>query len=330
MRIHKKYIAIYITLTLVLLLMMNSYITSSRMYQAKTGKIDSNYRLLNEYVEKAGPEKELLLVIGNSYVNASFRPQDLEGNRNNNIIQFIVSGLPMVDMVGIVEHLPEDTSITSLLVGLGYNYANPVGGSSTAYEKYFTGNPARALWASIPLVRGHSMSTTILKEDMKCLLSRFASLTCKNADDVEDVEMKDNDVSIRIDPEAHINYLRKSTMERYKEYIPFTSSVSEGFRLNLERLKSACEQRGIKLYAYTAPVYRGLRDKLSPEVLDKFRETVQSAGILYADLNMVFSGWNATLFSDATHVDAVSGGRITTLHILDFTGIDKPHKIQAD
>lgn len=173
-----KYISVYVALTLVLLLVGNRYIASSGMYQAKTARIDEHYATLAKYSNENKTEDEALLVIGNSYVNASFRPDKFGSDYEYDIIRFVVSGLPLTDIIAIVEHLPEDAPITSLLVGIGYNYATPIVGNSSTYDRYFTTNPVKSLWFSIPIIRGRSLASTIVKEDVKCIISRIIPPLC--------------------------------------------------------------------------------------------------------------------------------------------------------
>jgi len=314
-------IGLYLLLTIALLVSLNFYVSSTEMYKGKTEKIDANFKKLGKHERKGATSTKVKLVIGNSYVAASFVP----GNNDDKIVVFTVFGMPMVDMVGIIEHLPENTVVDSVLIGLGYNYASPVGGSSSSYDMYFTSSPLRKLWASIPLVRGRSIASTALKEDVKCLLSPIVAVECsKEGGDEVEAGLVEPAVATPVDAEEHLKELRKSTQRRYKEYEPFTSQLSDKFAVYLRRMREECERRNIKLYAYTAPIYSELHQKLTQGVLDEFREAVGAADIEYADLNLVFPDWGAEMFSDATHIAKRSAGKQTTEYLLNFIGRQSP------
>ena len=143
-------------------------------YQLKIGQIDDNYEKLNREITTSTTNK-LLLVIGNSYVQSSF----LHNINSESTIKFSVPGMPLSDIVNVVENLPIQSPIDKILVGVGYNYAIPINADPASYEKHFTTNPLSELWLSLPIVRGRSMSSTIIKEDVICLASYVLRVKCK-------------------------------------------------------------------------------------------------------------------------------------------------------
>jgi hypothetical protein len=315
-------IGIYLLLTSILLGSLNYYVSSTVMYKSKTEKIDMLYKELGRHEAPRTTGNNVDLVIGNSYVAASFNPD----NEGDDFVLFTVSGMPMVDMLGIIEHLPEATAVKTVLVGLGYNYATPVGGTSSSYDLHFTANPLRKAWASIPLVRGRSIASTALKEDVKCIFAQFVPMRCSRDESVEvETDQGERAEITPYNPTEHLKQLHISTRKRYKQYLPFTSQLSDSFLGYLLRMQEACKRRNIQLFAYTAPIYSELRQKLPSATLDKFRAAVAMSGIEYVDLNMVFPHWGAKAFSDATHVSKTTSGRKTTEYLLDFIGANSAH-----
>lgn len=311
----KIHIGLYMLLTGALMFLMNNYIGTSEIYVNKMSKIDLNYKKLNQLESKKLLNKEIFLVIGNSYVASSFSLN----KQSDSIAIFTVSGMPMIDMLGIIESLPINTKITSIFIGLGYNYANPVGSSSSGFEKYFTTNPLRKVWSSIPLVRGASISSRLLKEDILCVLSYVISSRCSKQKGDGETVLSKNDVAA-----DHLKMIRKSTQRRYKEYVPFISNVHKKFSDYLKRMQAACKKKGIKLYAYTAPIYSEMHDKLTPVFLNKFHLNIRNSGIDYVDLNQVFPNFDAMMFKDATHISKELFAYKTTDYIINHFYLNVP------
>lgn len=291
---NKLTVSLYILITCAIVVLLNSYIAMSTMYANKMNKIDNNYEQLKLYESANTDGKGIILVIGNSYVASSFYPP----NENNEIVMFTVAGMPMVDMLGIIENLPEKNKVTSIVIGIGYNYATPLGGSSAGYHKYFKKNILGKLWSSIPLVRGRSIASTVLKQDIVCLLSFMKFFKCQKKSQDEN-ETGSTTPAVARD---HLKVIRNDAQRRLKEYQPFTSNIHDNFPVFLERISAACQKRGIKLYAYTAPIFSELRDKLQPEFLNDFYDKIQRSGIPYVDLNLVFPDLDASKFKNATHI----------------------------
>lgn len=301
----KIQIGLYILLTSLLMLLLNQYVATSKIYEKKMGKIDQEYNQLNDFLSKKILDKEASLVIGNSYVESSFSLNE----QRDNIAMFTVAGMPMVDILGVIENLPINTKITSIFIGLGYNYANPVGSSSAGFEKYFTKNSLMKLWSSIPLFRGASVTSRLLKEDILCVLSNITSIECSKD--------KNNDTVFSKNAVDHLKMMRKSSQRRYKEYAPFISSVHKNFSSYLQKMQVACKKRGIKLYAYTAPIYTEMYDKLTPDFINEFHFNIKNSGIDYVDLNQVFPNLDAMMFKNATHVSKDLVSEKTTNFILN-------------
>ena len=308
----------YTAITALILLTVNLYIGSHSMYLSKAHKIDENYSTLESISKRKKEGEHLMLVVGNSYVRTSFRPE-YNDRSGVNIALFTVHGMPMNDAVSIVENLSLDLNIDSVLIGFGYNYANPVGGDSSAYKKHFSNNPITKLWSSIPLVRGRSMSVVMLSEDIKCVRSLVSGGSCAHRGNKEENE-SDNVATANETEEDKPASMHASISRRYAEYLPFTQSINDNFKSNLESLKSACDKRSIKLLAYTAPVYSGFREKLDAGVIEEFRNVFYELGIKYIDLNTVFPDWPAESFTDATHVRPVGSGESTTSYLLNNSG----------
>lgn len=307
-------VILYLLITAIILALLNQYIASTEMYGGKTAQIDSNFAELYRREQEQMADRDILLVIGNSYVAASF---DADSNGDNTLL-FRVAGMPMVDMVGIIENLPNDTVVDTVLVGLGYNYASPVGGTSSGYARHFTSNQLRRAWASLPLVRGRSIASTALKEDVKCLLAKFVEVRCaKTGNDELGVAQGNGDGRTSVDPIQHLEVIRESVQRRYDEYVPFTSHLSENFQEYLLRMKEACSSKDVRLYAFTAPIYHELRERLVQSTLEDFRASIHLVGIEYVDLNTVFPDWDATMFSDATHVEKGMASKQITEYLLN-------------
>lgn len=294
-------ILIYSSITLLLVALLNIYISQSNVYQSKMQRIDGNYEVLRR-ATKNNSSDNLLLVIGNSYVNASFN----SSVKDENILRFTVFGMTLIEIVNIIENLPEKTPIDKVLIGLGYNYAIPVNADSSSYDKHFSSNPLNVFWSSLPMVRGRSLTSTIIKEDILCLSSSIVRTRCKK-NSTEQIEESISQIS----PEKHQSNMIVSTKERFNEYIPFTSSIGSNFHSYLKRLKIACDIRGITLHTYTAPIYKELRNRLNPKTIEEFRHTINITGINYVDMNLIFPDWEADMFSDATHVSTTSGANDT-------------------
>ena len=315
-----RYLVFWI-LTFSIPFIANIYIESSPMYRSKAGVIDLHYKKINN-LDKT---HKRTLVIGNSYVNASFRPEESD----KQFYKLIVSGMPLDDMVKIIETLPPNTEFKNIVIGLGYNYATPVVSRSHIYRQYSADNPLSRLWWSIPLVRGKSLASIIIKEDVKCL-SKFKyvkrcadrlNFKIDNTNEELEADGKAEHIVNTIKPDEKA-WMVRSVNRRFKQYAPYTLDISELFSDKLIAIKEICAQRDIKLYAYTAPIIKDLRMRLDEDVLQKFRSTVEGVGINYVDLNIIFPDWDHTYFHDASHVASNSGGEKTTNYLKNFINED--------
>ena len=99
-------ILLYSSITLLLVVLLNIYISQSNVYQSKMQRIDGNYEVLRR-ATKNNSSDNLLIVIGNSYVNASFK----SSVKDENILRFTVFGMTLIEIVNIIENLPEKTPI---------------------------------------------------------------------------------------------------------------------------------------------------------------------------------------------------------------------------
>ncbi len=319
MATNKIHILVYSGITILLIVMLNFYIADNSMYQSKTKKIDNNYAILNETIATNSSDN-LLLVIGNSYVNASFNP-----TINEDVIKFSVFGMTLIDAVNIIENLPENTPIKNILVGIGYNDATSIRSDSSSYDKHFASSWLAMAWSSLPMVRGRSLASTMVREDIHCLSSYVLKARCNKElfNEEEDV------VTTRvINSEDHELEMAASTRQRLKEYIPFTSSLNSKFQLYIQRLKAASDLRGVVLYAYTAPIYKELMDQLDPEIINEFRSVVMTSGVNYVDMNLLYPNWGAIMFSDATHVSMTEASDTTTQLLLKRIFPSQMHVIQ--
>lgn len=316
MRSKIKAIVLYSFSTLALIMVLNAYVASSFMYQRKTTQIDTLYQSLLMSSRSGRPDEALTVVIGNSYVGRSFQADPTRLNA----LKFTVGGMLLVDILAVVENLPDNVAIESLVVGLGYNYANPVKGASSLYDKHITSNPVRRAWTSIPLVRGHSFSSAIIKEDLRCISAQRSFAICHGSGPEEAVEDIANTDIGADSAEAHLKDLQQSTKQRYAEYEPFVTSVNDSLEEYLLRLQDACDKRGIRLFAYTAPIYKELRALLDPTVIHQFREAINDTGIDYVDMNQIYPDWDGHYFMDATHVDPTIGGTLTTDYLITHIG----------
>lgn len=306
MNMNKTYIAVYSIITVLIIILLNIYINGNRIYQSRINKIDNNYGELNKAIAN-NSSGNLLLVTGNSYVNHSFDTSISKGE----MVKFAVNGMSFYDVVNIVENLPRKTPITTVLIGIGYDYAIPSKSNSSSYEKHFSTNWVSEMWHSLPMVRGRSRTTVMLREDIHCLLSNLIKIKCKR-EALEEDEGKETSLF------ADSKYREKDIAERFNMYVPLTSSVDQNFVLLLERLMAACKLREIDLYAYTAPIYKELLIKLDSQVIEKFHNSIFHAGINYRDLNHVFPEWDYTMFSDATHVNHDKASKQITKALLDW------------
>ncbi len=316
-----RYIVFWV-LTFSIPFMANSYIENSIMYRSKAGKIDFHYQQINSLNDT----HEKTLIIGNSYVNASFRPQ----KSDKQFYKLIVSGMPLDDIVSIVETLPPNTDFKNIVIGLGYNYATPIVSRSYIYRQYSADNELSKLWWSIPLVRGNSLISTSLKEDVKCLFEfkkanrcdvRLNNIGLDNVDEDLAAEEAADDLGNTLQYDEKERMMR-SVNRRFEQYVPYTLDISKLFRAKLTRIKEICAQRDINIYAYTAPIVKDLRVRLNEDVLQRFRSTLEDVGIPYVDLNIIFPDWDHSYFHDATHVTAETGGLKTTEYLIDFINDD--------
>jgi len=306
MNITKTPIIIYSIVTVLIVILLNIYIANNDIHQSRINKIDNNYAELNKAITSDSSD-DLLLVIGNSYVNTSFNPS----LRQKSTVKFVVHGMFLSEIVNIVENLPEKTPIKAILIGIGYNDATPNKSDSFGYEKHFSKNIISKMWYSLPMVRAHSKTSLMLREDIHCLASGVIKTRCKQ--EIFE-ETKDKQAALFTDT----NYREVEIKKKFNEYAPFTSSMHQNFNLFLERITAACKLRGIKLYAYTAPVYKDLLHKLDEDVIAKFRATILKNEINHIDMNLLFPDWDYTMFSDATHVNPDKASKQITKTLLDW------------
>ena len=290
------------------------------MYKSKAGRVDYHYEQigsLDKMIEKT-------LVIGNSYVNASFRPSE----DDKRFYKLIVSGMPLDDIVNIIETLPPNTDFKSIVIGLSYMDAQPVRSRAYIYRQYSAENWLSRFWWSIPLVRGNSLASTILKEDVKCLVKLNRAKSCagrltfglENLDEELAMEAIGDEYGIPTSNEE--DQMARSVSRRYQEFAPFMLDISPQLKIKLMRIKTICAQKRISLFAYTAPIIKELRLRLNNDVIEGFRSTVTDVGIPYVDLNLVFPDWDYSYFHDASHVKANSGGKMTTTYLISYIGED--------
>ncbi|HRB20662.1 MAG TPA: hypothetical protein PLB54_02980 [Nitrosomonas sp.] len=306
MNITKTPIIIYSIVTVLIVILLNIYIANNDIHQSRINKIDNNYAELNKAITSDSSD-DLLLVIGNSYVNTSFNPS----LRQKSTVKFAVNAMTLADIVSVVENLPEKTPIKAILIGTGYYDVTPSKSNSSSYEKHFSTNIISKMWYSLPMVRGRSKTSEMLREDIHCLISSVIKTRCKQ--EVFE-ETKDKEAALFADPK----YREKDIKEKLKVYTLPASSMNQNFNLFLERITAACKLRGIKLYAYTAPVYKDLLHKLDEDVIAKFNATILENEINHIDMNLLFPDWDYTMFSDATHVNPDKASKQITKTLLDW------------
>jgi hypothetical protein len=133
-----KRVFIYSLTTLALMVAMNAYVANHPLYQGKTGRIDRVYEELDEAGPALCPATGLrTLVLGNSYVDRSFLP----GDADCRFVKFTVAGMPLRDAARIVVNLRPEQRIGRVVVGVGYNDANPVESDSSVYMRYWATTP---------------------------------------------------------------------------------------------------------------------------------------------------------------------------------------------
>jgi hypothetical protein len=292
--------AIFWLLTAVLAVSVNLYFAGHRMYRNESGEIDANYRRLTAALDHASATgSRATIVLGNSYTASAL----ITGMPfADDVGRFSTGGLPLLAAVSIVERLPDDAPAGLLIVGLGYNYANPVDGGLRMHMPYWSRDPVTKLWYSLPAVRSGDAASKMLKDT----LSQLSTLSAGNPDSGS---RSAGESPAELGSEAHRKHVVQNARTRYDEYVPFTSGVSGRLGDLVERLKRECDRRGIALVTFTAPIYHGVRDRLDPAFLVSFRRTVADAGVAYVDFNEVFPDWDESYFNDATHV-SVKGRKI--------------------
>ena len=320
-------IPVYCVATATVLAGLNLYVARHPIYRAKARRVDELYMQLEGQGAAQCALSSRVLVVGNSYVARSFAPAD-----ECRYLKFTVSGMPLLDVVGIVRDLRPRDRVRQVVIGLGYNEANPVNSDSSMYLRYTSRLPWERLLWSAPLVRGRGMALTLLKEDMHCLASatRCARSQHPEGDSAAAIDVESEpstagsaEVARRAPSEAAATVLtqadfEKSIRARYLEYRPSTASVSPRLREELAKLAAICRDRHVPLLVYTAPIAPPLRRKLGQHFIDSFHAEVSRAGVSYVDLNELAQGWDASYFLDATHVSE-RGSRIVTARILRLT-----------
>lgn len=303
---------IYLFLSAILIFGLNLYVSKNEMYVAKMSKIDNRYSGLIDKAHSVSAGNAITLVIGNSYVESSF----IDTDTDSNAYKFTVAGMPLSDAVTIVETLPRNIDISTIVVGLGYNYAMPVLSGTSAYRRYDDISAVSKLWWSIPLVRGRSMISTALREDLKYYLKVIHGEASSRGEAVKNVD--EGYLTSDEYQEKHYSWMLESTRKRHSEYIPFTGQVSDLFGEYLSRLNEAASLREAKLVLYTAPIYPELRSKIKPETINAFHTVIDEQKLTYVDLNDHFSGLDSSYFSDATHLDKEKGRPLTTNFLKDL------------
>jgi len=309
-------LATYGLLTVLFIIAVNLYVASHPLYRGKAGRIDALYAKLQAASATPCPDapEGRTLVIGNSYVNRSFALET-----DCRFIKFTVSGMPLQDAARIIEHLKPEDRVARVIVGVGYNEANPVHSDASMYMRYWASLPwYRWLW-SLPMVRGRGMALTLLREDAKCILGSECAR-------VELAAARDDEPEARVVPDA--DKFRRSIEMRYREYVPFTASVSASFRETIKDIADACHDRGIPVLLYTAPIAPELHDRLGESFLAAFHEQAQPPGVTYVDFNDRYEDWEQTYFADATHVSE-KGARIVTENLLEMLGEPAPQTADA-
>jgi len=297
----------YLLATLVLVLALNAYVAWHPLYRGKTARIDRLYgQLAARDAGGCAAAAPRTLVLGNSYVDRSFLPGEDCG-----FVKFTVSGMPLRDAARIVTNLQPGQRIGRVVIGVGYNDANPVESDSSIYMRYWASTPwYRALWA-MPLVRGRGMSLTLAKEDVKCLLGKRPCARTRSRDD-----------NAGAGPSGGVRssgQFATSVRTRYAEYEPYVRSVSTQLRNEIESIVAACRQHGMPLLVYTAPIAPSLQRHLDPRFVTAFHEQIRSTGVDYVDFNERYADWGSSYFLDATHVNE-TGGHIVTTQLMTMFG----------
>ncbi len=302
------YTAIYLVLTAILVWILNSYIENSEMYENKMEKIDSNFSQFKHESGRVNDGDNFVLVIGNSYVASSF----LDELSDDDIYVFTVFGMSLSDAVNIVELLPDDTPVSKLVIGVGYNESIPIAANFSAYRRYESFNMLQEYWWTIPLVRGRSMITTILKEDVKCQVAQLKGGKCKS-------ELEQETVAIHaLEPDQGLRAMEKSVKIRFGEYTPYTFEVSNEFERQIKHLQELASQKNIDLFLYTAPIYSGLKQRLDQDTIAKFHHILRTSVDNYIDLNEKFPDIGYRYYEDATHLDKEYGAPITTKFMKNY------------
>jgi len=279
-----------------LIVAINSYVQNSAIYSKRAKKIDDNYSRLNHVSEQSEhSSKQAILAIGNSYVATSVIPHGV----NNPFIKFTVAGMPMANIIRVVESLSDHSRIRNVLVGLGYNYATPTSSDANMYKAYLEKNELLKKWWSIPMVRGRQVASSIVTEDIKQWLARQRS------------GKRSEGGAENMATELTAQTMERSIEQRLREYAPFTRKMSDTFLVNLLAMKRICAKKGMSLFLYTAPVMARLRRQLDPAFIDSFHTTIEGADIPYIDLNLETKLDDATHFKDATHLNRTGGLLVT-------------------
>ncbi len=298
----------YAVLTALLVVAVNAYVGTHPLYRDKTRKVDAQLAALDGLREQSA-KRPIRLFIGNSYVRTSIRP-----SHDPTEARFIVSGLPLADVLHVLRSLPSGLRVGTVFVGLGYNYATPPSSLAYVYRRHEAKNAVARAWWSIPVARGYSLSSTLVKNDLLCITtgrscrdqrSGARSLTSPSGRFLTFGRLAD-------DSAAHAARIEAQVPERLREYRPFTSEVSPAFESDLRAIAAECELLGARLITFTAPIYQSLRQELDPAVLERFRSTAASVSA-YVDYNERFPDWGPSYFADPTHVDARGpGARLVT------------------
>lgn len=296
--------AAYPALTALLILAVNGYVASHPLYISKTHAVDEQLSALGGMVEVSA-ERPITLFVGNSYVRTGVQPP-----AKGAYAKFILNGLPLSDVVDVLGSLPEGLQVDTVAVGVGYNYATPVRSFSYVYRKYEATNPVAKAWWTIPVARSYSLSSTMVKNDLMCLVRRKP---CRDSDGERPAFERPAD-----DSDAHAKRIDAEVGHRLREYLPFTAEVSPRFDEDLRAIRAECERLGADMVTFTMPIYRPLRDALDPSVLDRFRETAASVS-RYVDFNQRYPDWKPAYFADPTHLaQDGQGAQLVTAELLRF------------
>ena len=190
----------------------------------------------------------------------------------------------------------------------------PIGTDLLAYKTQIAQSSFARWWYGIPLIRGRSGLTQLLRVDFNRLGQNLPD------EESEFLDAPTTTDAITLTPEE----MQASVASRYQSYVPFLSDVSPTLTTLLKSASTALDERKKRtpLNAYTAPIFKDLKTRLDAAILTEFHKSVAANTDAYIDLNEMFSDWDETYFSDATHVTPSAGRRYITPVILNLLSAD--------